>query len=58
MRASAGQYNRGIQVFEGARTVASQEMAGWNYYVDTIMAFLRHDKPALLAAKARLAASA
>jgi hypothetical protein len=33
-------------------------MSGWNYYVDATLAFLRHDKPAPLAAKARLTAIA
>lgn len=55
MRASAGQYERAIPLMESARKPADQDFAGWNYYVDASLAFLRHDKPGLLAARERLA---
>ncbi len=58
MRASGGQYERAIPLLESARKAASQDMAGWNYYVDASVAFLHRDKPALLASRARLAAVA
>ena len=55
MRASAGQYERAIPLLESARMPADKDLAGWNYYVDASVAFLRHDKPALLDAQGRLA---
>ena len=58
MRASGGQYERAIPLLESARKAADQDLAGWNYYVDATTAFLRRDKPALLAARERLAAVA
>jgi hypothetical protein len=51
MRASAGQYERAIPLLESARKPADQDFAGWNYYVDASLAFLRHDKSGLLAAR-------
>jgi hypothetical protein len=56
MRASAGQYERAIPLLESARKPADQDLAGWNYYVDASVAFLRHDKARLLDARRRLAA--
>ena len=56
MRASAGQYERAIPLLESARKPTDQDNAGWNYYVDASVAFLRRDKPALLAAHKLLSA--
>lgn len=56
MRASAGEYERAIPLLDSARRPAAEDFAGWNHYVDATLAFLRHDKPALLAARERLAA--
>lgn len=58
MRASAGQYEQAIPLLEAARKPLQQEAGGWNHYVDATLAFLRHDNPALLAARKRLAAVA
>jgi len=58
MRASAGQYEQAIPLLEAARKPVEQDPAGWNYYVDATLAFLRQDNPALLAAQERLAAVA
>lgn len=55
MRASAGQYERAVPLLESARKPVNQDTYGWNYYVDATVAFLRHDKPGLLAARRRLA---
>jgi hypothetical protein len=56
MRASAGQYKEAIPLLQSAQKPADQDLAGWNYYVDATVAFLRHDKQALLGARERLAA--
>lgn len=58
MRASAGQYKQAIPLLESARKPTDQDPAGWNHYVDASLAFLQHDKPALLTARERLAAIA
>jgi hypothetical protein len=58
MRASAGQYEQAIPLLETARKPMEQDPTGWNYYVDSTLAFLRHDNPALRAAQKRLAAVA
>jgi hypothetical protein len=55
MRAMAGQYDRAIPLLESDRHPAPDQ-AGWNFYVDATVAFLRHDKAALLAARDKLAA--
>ncbi len=53
MRASAGQTERAIELLSSARkNEAGQE--AWNAYVDATVAFLRKDKPGLLAARDRL----
>ncbi|HWU70214.1 MAG TPA: hypothetical protein VN017_02520, partial [Pseudoxanthomonas sp.] len=53
MRASAGQTERAIALLSSARkNEAGQE--AWNAYVDATVAFLRKDKPVLLAARERL----
>jgi hypothetical protein len=56
LRASAGQSDQAIPLLESARKPAEQNLDGWNYYVDASVAFLRHDKTALLDARAHLAA--
>lgn len=58
LRASAGEYDRAIALLGGARKAPDQDPFGWNDYVDATIAFLRHDKAALLAARKRLAAVA
>lgn len=54
LRAEAGQAERAVRLFESSRKAGAAE--GWNDYVDSTVAFLRHDRKALLAARARLAA--
>ncbi|WP_246606458.1 hypothetical protein [Novilysobacter antarcticus] len=56
LRAMAGQYERAIPLLNKDRKPPGQDPAGWNYYVDATLAFLRHDKPALLNARQQLAA--
>ena len=58
MRASANQYERAIPLLESARKPADQDDAGWNFYVDATVAFLRHDKSKLLEARRLLASVA
>jgi hypothetical protein len=55
LRASAGQDAQAIALFELARHPADKDKAGWNLYVDASIAFLRHDREALLAARDALA---
>ena len=55
MRASIGQYDAAIALFEKARKSESEDAGwGWNHYVDGTIAFLRGDKAALLTARTRL----
>jgi hypothetical protein len=54
MRASAGQTDAAIALFEKSRQ--THDPAGWNLYVDGTIAFLRHDRAALQAARDKLAA--
>ncbi len=57
MRANAGQTEAAIALFEQSRQPAEQDAAfGWNHYVDGSIAFLRGDRAALEAARAKLAA--
>jgi hypothetical protein len=57
MRANAGQTEAAIALFEQSRQPAEQDAAfGWNHYVDGTIAFLRGDRAALEAARAKLAA--
>ena len=56
LRAMAGQYERAIPLLNQDRKPPGQDLAGWNYYVDATLAFLRQDKPALLNARHQLAA--
>jgi hypothetical protein len=54
LRASAGQTETAIALFEQSRT-NPDDGYGWNAYVDATIAFLRVDRPALLAAREALA---
>ena len=54
MRASAGQTVAAISLFEQSRQ--TRDPIGWNFYVDGTIAFLRHDRAALQAARDKLAA--
>ena len=54
MRASAGQSHAAIALFEQSRK--AQDPFGWNFYVDGTVAFLRHDRAQLQAARDKLAA--
>jgi hypothetical protein len=56
MRATAGQYDRAIPLLELDRKPVGQDVAGWNYYVDATVAFLRRNMAALLKAHEQLAA--
>lgn len=53
LRAERGESDAAIALFEQSRK--SDDEQGWNDYVDATIAFLRHDRPALLAARAQLA---
>lgn len=53
MRASGGQTVQAIELLSAARKSEPGQEA-WNAYVDATVAFLRRDKPALLAARDRL----
>jgi len=55
MRASLGQDAKAIALFDAARHPPERDKAGWNHYVDATIAFLRHDRPALQAARDALA---
>lgn len=55
MRAYAGQTAAAIALLDGARRPATEDLIGWNHYVDGSVAFLRRDRPALAVARARLA---
>jgi hypothetical protein len=54
MRASAGQTNGAIALFEQSRK--AHDPSGWNFYVDGTIAFLQHDRRALQIARDKLAA--
>lgn len=53
LRANAGQTGQAIELFERSRK--ADDPFGWNPYVDASIAFLRGDRPALLAARDALA---
>ena len=55
VRAGLGQDEQAIALFDAARKPAEQDLAGWNLYVDASIAFLKHDRPALQAARDALA---
>ncbi len=58
MRANAGDYAAARPLFAAARLTRSPfNWFGWNDYVAATIAFLDRDRPALLAARARLAAT-
>jgi hypothetical protein len=54
MRASARQTAAAIALFEKSRK--TRDSIGWNFYVDGTVAFLRHDRAQLQAARDKLAA--
>ncbi|PKV10926.1 hypothetical protein [Xanthomonas prunicola] len=55
MRAEAGQTAQAIALFEKSYKPAAEDLAGWNAYVDAMIAFLKRDRVGLDAARARLA---
>ncbi len=56
MRAIGNDDAAAIRLFEQSRKPESQNVAGWNEYVDASIAFLRRDKRALLQARNALSA--
>ena len=56
LRAGAGQTSRAIALFRRAKKPAAEDHDGWNLYVEGTIAFLHHDRSALLRARAALAA--
>ena len=56
MLASAGMSEEAIPVLESAKKDPSQDVAGWNHYVDATIAFLSGDKERLEQARDQLAA--
>lgn len=58
LRADLGQNEAAIRLMDRTRRASADERAPWwNPYVDGTIAFLRGDRPALVAARARLAAA-
>nr|WP_017122186.1 hypothetical protein [Xanthomonas vasicola] len=55
MRAEAGQTAQAIALFEKSYEPAAEDLAGWNRYVDAMIAFLKRDRAGLDAARAQLA---
>lgn len=55
LRAILGQNDAAIMLFGAARKPASQDIIGWNHYVDGSIAFLRHDRAGLQRARKTLA---
>jgi hypothetical protein len=55
LRANAGQTDAAIALFEQSRA-KQRDPVGWNLYVDGTIAFLRHDRAGLQAARDKLAA--
>lgn len=53
LRANIGQYPEAIRLMDQSRK--PEDLFGWNPYVDATIAFLRGDRTALVAARARLA---
>ncbi|MFC7519694.1 hypothetical protein ACFQS6_04445 [Xanthomonas populi] len=56
LRAEAGQSAQAIALFEKSYKPASEDLAGWNPYVDAMIAFMKRDRTGLEAARTRLAA--
>jgi hypothetical protein len=54
LRANAGQTDAAITLFEQSRAKEADPF-GWNFYVDGTIAFLRHDRARLQAARDKLA---
>jgi hypothetical protein len=57
LRAMDGDSKAAIPLLEAARKAVGDEAFGWNPYVDATVAFLRRDRAALAAARAKLAAT-
>ena len=55
LRATAHQYDRAIPLLKSSRQQPSEDMTGWNYYVDATVAFLSGDKERLVRARTQLA---
>ncbi|WP_346836720.1 hypothetical protein [Microbulbifer sp. SAOS-129_SWC] len=47
LRASMGEIDRAIPLFEQSKHPADTDITGWNYYVEASIAFLKKDKKAL-----------
>lgn len=56
MRAALEQRDAAIALFKASRKGEAEDFQGWNAYVDASIAFLQNDRPALVAARERLAA--
>ncbi|WP_411833304.1 hypothetical protein [Pseudoxanthomonas mexicana] len=56
MLASAGMNKQAIPILESSKKDPTQDIAGWNHYVDATIAFLSGDKEKLEKARDRLAA--
>lgn len=56
LRAILGQNDRAIALFAKSYEPVDRDRIGWNHYVGGTIAFLRHDRPALAAARKALAA--
>ena len=57
LRAMAGDYKRAITAMEHAlNPLNTDDLSGWNLYVDATIDFLKRDRAALLEARTRLAA--
>jgi hypothetical protein len=55
LRAQLGGTEAAIALFEQSRYPPANDEYGWNHYVDATIAFLRQNRPALEAARGRLA---
>lgn len=56
LRAILGQDDRAIALFATSYESGDRDTIGWNHYVAGTIAFIRHDRPALAAAREALAA--
>ena len=56
MLASAGMNEQAVPILESAKKDPSEDVGGWNYYVDATIAFLSGDKERLELARDQLAA--
>lgn len=55
IRATLGQNDAAIALFNAARKPSAEDTFGWNFYVDGSIAFLRHDRAGLQSARDALA---